>query len=200
MSGMNGECARDDGKARNVPSSREDESTSRVCGASGTPSRLRFLMDSLALLLKALLPRRRHEPTGPFVLIFDMLLSIFVPRGARRSVIDRLPVHVIGAAGMTCGDTPSKVCSDVRITHAADCSNAPAATDLTRHVCLAIPVSTTDKCAICLGPYEIGETVRQLRCDHVFHSDVCTSTFFLLSIRESSHFCLTDYPPSRISF
>lgn len=134
-----------------------------------TRSRLRVLIDALAVIFKAILPRRRHETTGPLVLIFDMLLSIFVPRGACKSVINKLPVHIVGSSK---ANSISAMSSKTDTIHSANCSDTLMQKDSCDHISLAIPLSTSDKCAICLGTYEIGEAVRQLRCDHIFHSEV----------------------------
>lgn len=133
-------------------------------------SRLRLLLDAISVALKAILPRRRPEPTGPFALIFDMVLSIFVPRGACRAIIERLPIHVIGSP-------VSPPVSTVKSVKSADHLSAPAKPMCTGGQYSATTASTADKCAICLGCYEIGDTVRQLLCGHVFHSEVCVHLF-----------------------
>lgn len=88
-----------------------------------------------------------HEPTGPFALLFDMLLGIFVPHGACKTMIDKLPLEVVG-------------------DHQHDIESIGVT-----------PVCRGDKCAICLGPYEEGEAVRHLTCNHAFHADVSPNSF-----------------------
>lgn len=106
------------------------------------------VLDAVSTRLKGWLPRRLHEPTGPWGLMLDMLLSLFVGQGACRSVIDALPLEVVGE-GDVCvsGDLES--------------------------FGVSMPVREGDKCAICLGPYEEGDAVRHLGCNHAFHAEVC---------------------------
>ncbi|PXF42347.1 E3 ubiquitin-protein ligase RNF12 [Gracilariopsis chorda] len=111
------------------------------CAAAPTPlSTLQSVVHSFSNALKACLPRRMREPTGPFTLLFDMLLGIFVPHGACKTMIDKLPLEIVGEEQ---DDIESVV----------------------------IPVKRGDKCAICLGPYEQGESVRHLTCNHAFHAE-----------------------------
>lgn len=100
------------------------------------PTMLHIIGDAF----KSCLPRRVHEPTGPFMVLFDMLLSIFVPQGACKTVIDKLPVQVVGLR------------SDPNL--------------------ILAPVSTADKCPICLAPYQDADCVRHLTCNHAFHAEV----------------------------
>lgn len=115
------------------------------------PSRLQTLRDTVSEAIssafRAVLPRRCHEPTGPFALVFDMILSLFVPRGACRSTIEKLPLHIIAAS-------PHH--------HFSSTTGDPSLS----------PIVTSDKCAICLGPYQHGDTARRLGCDHIFHTEV----------------------------
>ena len=109
------------------------------------PSTLSTLFHSISTRLQALLPRRSHEPTGLWALVVDMMLGLFVGRGACRSVIDAMPLQLVpdGSAELDM-----------------------AGGDVIR------PVQKGDKCAICLGVYEGGDTVRHLHCEHAFHAEV----------------------------
>lgn len=111
------------------------------------PSKLSSVWQGLSARVQSLLPRRLHEPTGPWGLILDMVLSLFVAQGACRSVIDALPLEVVG-----------KPC-------------ARESTDL-ESCAVRVPVQQGDKCAICLGCYEEGNSVRHLVCSHAFHAEV----------------------------
>lgn len=115
--------------------------------SSRLPAFVEAIYNAVSASLKAVLPRRCHEPTGPFVLVFDMLLSLFVPRGACRSTIEKLPLHVVGRP----------------VPQQSKCSQ--------NDICIA-PVQVSEKCAICLAPYQNGDTVRQLQCAHLFHTEV----------------------------
>lgn len=42
------------------------------------------------------MPRRVQEPTGPFMVLFDMLLSVFVAQGACKTAIQSLPIQIVG--------------------------------------------------------------------------------------------------------
>lgn len=58
------------------------------------------IKEYITRLLKSILPRRCHEPTGPLALFLDMLLSLFVPCGAHRSTINKLPQFTICTDGL----------------------------------------------------------------------------------------------------
>lgn len=169
MSNSNETCLSNDTDASDTTEEVLSKPLASTSTSTWTRSRLRVLIDAIAVIFKAILPRRRHETTGPLVLIFDMLLSIFVPRGACKSVINKLPVHIVGPSTT---NSISAISSNTDTVHTANCSDTSMQKDSCDHISLAIPLSTSDKCAICLGTYEIGEAVRQLRCDHVFHSEV----------------------------
>lgn len=110
------------------------------------PSKISSVFHTISTRLQSFLPRRLHEPTGPWGLILDMILSLFVAHGACRSVIDALPLEVVGQKPDDC----------------APQSRGP-------HI--NVPVKEGDKCAICLGCYEQGDAVRHLACSHAFHAE-----------------------------
>ena len=95
------------------------------------------MLNLISDAFKSCLPRRIREPTGPFMVLFDMLLSIFVGQGACKTLIDKLPLETVGQS----------------------------------HPNTVVPVVRGDKCPICLGPYETGDSVRHLHCNHAFHAE-----------------------------
>ena len=129
------------------------------------------IMDRVSIYLKYLLPGRIYEPTGPFTLIIDMLLSLFVGRGACRSVIDQLPLEIVGQFDIV-----------------EQFIDFPLEKQQKHHPQKSIvPVTQTDTCAICLGNYENGEQVRHLHCMHAFHAEVSflssLSSDYLIHVR-----------------
>lgn len=141
----------------------EAEQTSTI--STITPPERIPIMDRVSICLKYLLPRRIYEPTGPFTLIIDMLLSIFVGRGACRSVIDQLPTEIVGQIDIVQQLMEFPLEKQQKQKHCPKKS--------------IVPVTQTDTCAICLGNYENGEQVRHLHCMHAFHAEV---SFIVLSV------------------
>lgn len=115
-----------------------------------TPSKFSSVFHGLSSRFQAFLPRRLHEPTGPWGLVLDMMLSLFVAQGACRSVINSLPLEVVGEKSQP---------------------DSPCGHDL-ESVGVRVPVQKGEKCAICLGCYEEGDAVRHLGCSHAFHAEV----------------------------
>lgn len=125
------------------------DNTSQSSPRVASSSKLSSVWQGFSTRVQSLLPRRLHEPTGPWGLILDMVLSLFVAQGACRSVINALPLEVVG-----------KSCSQ-------------EGTDL-ESCGVRVPALQGDKCAICLGCYEEGDSVRHLVCSHAFHAEVRT--------------------------
>lgn len=75
----------------------------RLPGAPAQPCRSQWLCgaDALAGLfrrLHALLPRRRHEPTGPLDVVVDLLLGLVVAKGASPDDIAAIPTATVAPA------------------------------------------------------------------------------------------------------
>lgn len=160
------------------------------------PSCLDMLKEQVHEGLKAVLPRRCHEPTGPLMLLMDMMLGMFVSCGASRSTINCLPLYIVKrqVAGQDQGpeqgqgqyeherfEYSNQCCHNTQAPprqpqphhhehqqHSALGAFAKQHQREEHHLCGA------EKCPICLAPFEDGETVRKLMCLHVFHSEVCT--------------------------
>eukprot|EP00173_Palmaria_palmata_P004852 Plantae.Rhodophyta-Palmaria_palmata.ctg7496.p1 GENE.Plantae.Rhodophyta-Palmaria_palmata.ctg7496~~Plantae.Rhodophyta-Palmaria_palmata.ctg7496.p1 ORF type:complete len:179 (+),score=2.74 Plantae.Rhodophyta-Palmaria_palmata.ctg7496:110-646(+) len=69
-----------------------------------------WLLQTLLGVMKSLVPRRVDEPTGPFELIFDILLSAFVSRGASKERIAAIPTKKYDEADASGRDCKCAVC------------------------------------------------------------------------------------------
>lgn len=135
---------------------QQQQKRQQISKVSALESSISTALNHLRLSIRAILPKRIHEPTGPLVLLFDMLLSIFISPGASSVTISKLPQFTIQ------NPTSKKASTSDEIS--------PAAARCQQQGCCPNP-QPTEKCPVCLGPFEHMDVVRQLSCNHIFHKE-----------------------------